>query len=323
MQWGAISIGEFAEYNIIPEIAKVSNLACFTTNDDEKATRLKNCYPHASIVADKEALLSDPNIEAVYIGAPTQQHQTLTKQAINAGKHVLVEKPYAIEQNFSPLPELLIDGTRCAVGWMYRHHNRWRHILPRLQNRELGDIRQVDFYCSYVDEHTNLRKHDLTSGGGSFARMGCYGVHIAQKLLGPDCEILFARLWKSPWGTADLRSSVGLQFGNIPVFISCAMDMQSHQHIRITTQRCTIDLPQPINPSTIEKTEIIITEHTTKKSTVKCFEPNRQFREQALWFQQPKFEYQDRRLDFRDNPRLIADILGSAAWDSIKHPAEQ
>ena len=128
-----------------------------------------------------EALLADPEIDAVYIPLPNELHLPWTERAAEAGKHVLCEKPLALNVAQAML---MSDACRKAgvvlmEAFMWRHHPRVAHARKLLADGKLGELRLVKMDFSFDIDRSDWRL-DAARGGGALFDLGCYGINIAR-----------------------------------------------------------------------------------------------------------------------------------------------
>ena len=162
-----------------------------------------------------DALLNDPDIDAVYIPLPNQLHAEWTVKALRAGKHVLCEKPLAlslaeidaIENASKELSRLVMEA------FMYRFAPRWTRAVDLVRGGAIGEARLVratlgfrQFYDSY-----NIR-FDPAAGGGALWDMGCYAVNMSRLLFGAEPSRVFATSWTRPGESVDTSTSGVIDF---------------------------------------------------------------------------------------------------------------
>ena len=133
-----------------------------------------------------EALLADPDVDAVYIPLPNDLHAEWTLAAARAGKHVLCEKPLAMTADAA---QAMVDGCRDAgvllmEAFMYRLHPSWVAVRELVASGRIGRLRAVDSWFSYYnDDPANIRNIEA-AGGGALYDIGCYSVNLSRMLFG-------------------------------------------------------------------------------------------------------------------------------------------
>lgn len=165
-----------------------------------------------------DALLADPEITLVYNALPPAAHKEWTIRALEAGKHVLCEKPIAM--NAPEAREMVAAADRAGRILMEAFHDRYHpafnHVLAIWRSGRLGRIRSVlaEFHVDIPFDPKNIR-HDPAQGGGAMMDLGCYPLHWLRSLIGGEPEILSAAAGLTPLGV-DSRMEVELRFGDIP-----------------------------------------------------------------------------------------------------------
>ena len=163
-----------------------------------------------------QALLDDPDIDAVYIPLPNHLHTEWVVKAVEAGKHVLCEKPLVLTMEEMATIEAAAKRTGKVVmeAFMYRFAPRWERAIELLREGAVGEPRLVrvtmgfkQFYDSY-----NIR-FDPAVGGGVLWDMGCYAVNKSRLLFGLEPVSVYCSAWDRPGESVDTTTSGILDFG--------------------------------------------------------------------------------------------------------------
>lgn len=178
MNFGILGASNFAAQHMGPAIhaAKGARLAALATSSPEKAARFAAFAPDLRLHSSYEALLADPAIEAVYIPLPNHLHVDWAIKALEAGKHVLVEKPLAMT---APEIDPLIaarnaSGLFATEAYMIVHHPQWQLVRQWLDEGRIGQLRHADVAFSFNNpDPANIRNRAET-GGGSIPDIGVY-----------------------------------------------------------------------------------------------------------------------------------------------------
>lgn len=163
-----------------------------------------------------DALLADPDIDAVYLPMPNAQHAPWAARAAAAGKHVLCEKPMAVTAAEAREMAAAADaaGVLLAEAFMYAHHPRYALVRQLIADGEIGDVRQIHttftFDASSELEHSGFQG---APGSGAIYDVGCYAVHVARMLIGAEPEAVTAHAMRSAvHGDVDMSTSLLLEF---------------------------------------------------------------------------------------------------------------
>ena len=173
-----------------------AELYALATSDPEKLNGFKAFCPGLRVHSSYDALLADPQIEAVYIPLPNHLHVEWTLEALAAGKHVLTEKPIAMQA--SEIDQLIAardaSGLLAAEAYMIVHHPQWLRAKAWLEAGEIGQLRHVVAAFSYnLTDTTNIRARPETGGGG-LRDIGVYTFGSARFVTGSEPVDLSARL---------------------------------------------------------------------------------------------------------------------------------
>jgi len=172
VRWGILGASDFARHHMAPAIhaAKGADLVAVATSDPAKATPFQAFQPRLRVHDSYEALLADPEIDAVYIPLPNHLHLEWTLKALAAGKHVLCEKPLCLKAaDFDAVIAARdASGLLAAEAYMIVHHPQWVRARELVQGGAVGRLIHVDVAFTYNNaaEVTNIRNRPETGGGG-------------------------------------------------------------------------------------------------------------------------------------------------------------
>ena len=195
VRWGVLSTAAIND-RLIPGLlaAEGCELAGIASRSPDRAGAAAarwGCRPHTGY----EELLADPSIDAVYIPLPNHLHAEWTVKALEAGKHVLCEKPLALSVVEVDAIEAAArrSGRHVLEAFMYRHAPRWRRAVELVRSGAIGAPRvvRIGFAFSVPTDLANIR-FVSEAGGGIVCDMGCYATSMARGLLGWEPTELFA-----------------------------------------------------------------------------------------------------------------------------------
>jgi len=191
LRWGLLSTAHI-NYKLIPAIraAARSELIAVASRTASSAESYAAKWEIPQPFASYEAMLAANDIDAVYISLPHSMHAEWTVKALDAGKHVLCEKPFAM--SVAEVDDMIAaserNGRVLTEAFMYRHHPQTRIIGQWISDGRLGDVRLVQSVFSFkLDDPANIRLNSEL-GGGSLWDVGVYPVSLAQYVYGgaPD-----------------------------------------------------------------------------------------------------------------------------------------
>ena len=178
-----------AEKGLAPAVraARGANLYAVASRDIKRAGALK---PEVSY-DNYEELLNDPKVDAIYIALPNNLHKELTIKALNAGKHVLCEKPLAM--NYAQAQEMFAvakSNNRLLVEaiW-FRFHPRTNKMMQVVAGAEIGEPLTLDATFTFENKTLNNYRFDPLQGGGALLDLGPYPLHLLVALTGVGSAI--------------------------------------------------------------------------------------------------------------------------------------
>ena len=215
VRWGILSTAKIAKTKVIPGMLKSAELrvAAIASRDLSRAEAAARELGIPKAYGSYEALLADPEIEAVYNPLPNDQHVALTIAAARAGKHVLCEKPFAMNAaGIAPLiamkPAVLI-----AEAFMIRHHPQWIRAREIIASDEIGELKSVQAAFSYFNADPANIRNRLETGGGALMDIGCYALMSGRLLFGADPARVIALIDSDPAFRTDRHVSGLADFG--------------------------------------------------------------------------------------------------------------
>jgi len=263
VRWGVLSTANIAVEKVIPGIRKADRceVAAIASRDGERArqvaTRLGIPRAHDSY----EALLADPDIDAVYIPLPNHLHATWTIAAARAGKHVLCEKPLALTADEA---QGMVDACRDAgillmEAFMYRLHPSWVAVRELIAGGRIGRLRAVDSWFSFFnDDPANIR-NIREAGGGAMYDIGCYCVNLSRLLFEAEPQRVEATVSRDPASGVDTLTTGLLEFADGVATFGCSTRTEPHQRVDIYGSSGRISIGIPFNIPPDRPTRVFVT----------------------------------------------------------------
>jgi predicted dehydrogenase len=255
LRWGILSTANIAVEKVIPGMrsatrAEILGIASRDKGRAESAARQLG-IPRA--YGSYEALLADPDIDAVYVPLPNHRHAQWAIAAARAGKHVLCEKPLAMTALEA---QAIVDAGRQAgvvimEAFMYRQHPSWVAVRELIASGRIGRLSAVDSWFSYhLDDPTNIR-NIREVGGGALYDIGCYSINLSRMLFGEEPASVAAAIVRDPASEVDVLTSALLVFPSGVATFTCATRVEPDQRVSIygTTGRIEIEIPFNIPPN--------------------------------------------------------------------------
>ena len=250
VRWGVLSTSNFAQRMWIPSAQQCrwGEVVAIASRDrgsaDQVAQRLGIRTAHGSY----EALLADPEVDAVYLPLPNHLHKTWAVAAAEAGKHVLCEKPLALDA--AEAAEMAAAAERAGValmeGFMYRFHPGWMLLQQIVQSGRIGELRAILGWFSYYNDDAGNIRNIAAVGGGALNDIGCYPISAARWLFGREPVRVSGAMHRDPDLGVDTLCSGLLEFeGGGTATIGCSTCAEPDQWFRVygTEGHASITIP--------------------------------------------------------------------------------
>ena len=260
VRWGVMSTANIATEKVIPGLHKAANgeVLAVASREDGRARAVADALGIPRAYGSYEALLADPDVDAVYIPLPNHLHARWTIAAAAAGKHVLCEKPIALTAiEAEGMVEACHEaGVLLMEAFMYRLHPSWVAACELVASGRIGRLRAVDSWFSYFnDDPANIR-NIREAGGGALFDIGCYSVNLSRMLFGGEPDHVRAHIVRDGVSGVDVLTSGVLGFGDGVATFTCATRTEPDQRVDIygTEGRISIGIPfniPPDRPTTI------------------------------------------------------------------------
>ena len=194
-----------------------------------------------------EALLADPDVEAIYNPLPNHLHVPWSIKALEAGKHVLCEKPIGLSVAEAEQLREARDRTGLLVqeAFMVRAHPQWLRVRELIRDGRIGELRSMMGYFSYFNRDPGNIRNVPGFGGGSMMDIGCYLINTARWTFGREPRRVVAMIDRDPDMHVDRLASFMLEFDNGHAVGTCSTQVVPYQRVQIigTTGRIQIDIP--------------------------------------------------------------------------------
>ena len=262
VQWGVLGVAKIATEKVIPAMQKATNgeVLAIASRDVSRAREAAAQLGVPRAYGSYEALLADPEIEAIYNPLPNELHVEWTEKALAAGKHVLCEKPIALtaEEASRLLAARAASGKLAAEAFMVRFHPQWRRVRELMRAGAIGDALAIQTLFTYrLLDPANVRNRP--PGGGGLYDIGCYAILTARFAFGAEPVRVAATLDIDPtFGTDRLGSAIFEFPGGRHLTFTIATQLASAQRVTVAGTTGRIEVMVPFNASPVHESEIII-----------------------------------------------------------------
>jgi D-xylose 1-dehydrogenase (NADP+, D-xylono-1,5-lactone-forming) len=252
LRWGLLGTARINR-RLIPAMraARRSTVAAVAGRDAERVGQFAQEWNIPVAHVGYDTLLKDPAVDAVYIPLPNSLHVEWTLRALDAGKHVLCEKPLALSPEDVDRVGAVAEARERVVAeaFMYRHETLIARVLDLLHENALGRVMTIASGFTFDLDRPNDVRLDPALGGGSLWDVGCYAVSAARLVAG--CEPLQAFGWASygPTGIDESFSGV-LRFpGSVVAAVHSSFKSRYRTWLEVGGQDGVLQVSEPFKPS--------------------------------------------------------------------------
>ena len=249
VRWGILGAAKFAREFMGPALtlAPGGHVAALATSDAAKADLFRVFAPGLRVHESFEALLADPGIDAVYIPLPNALHVEWSLKAMKAGKHVLCEKPMAMQaQDYDQLVGARdAAGVLAAEAFMIVHHPQWQRARELLAEGAVGRLWRIDGAFSFNNRDAGNIRNRADMGGGGLRDIGVYVMGGARFATGLEPTDVHARiLWENG---VDVYAAITAKFGDADYASFTSIRMHPRQEMTFHGDAGVLRLPVPFN----------------------------------------------------------------------------
>ena len=256
LNWGLLSTAHINRALITPlRASKRNHLLAVASRTQESADRYAREWKIPRAHGSYQALLTDPEIDVIYNSLPNHLHAEWTIKAVEAGKHVLCEKPLALSvAEVDAIQEAARkQGCVVAEAFMYRHHPQTIKVQEMIMSGSLGNLKLIRGSFSYVLSREADVRLDPAMGGGSIWDVGCYPISYTRTVVGETPLEVFG--WQVTGPTGIDETFVGQMRFDHEVLsqFDCSFVIPFHVFMEIVGSEGTLNIPNPFKPGVDEK----------------------------------------------------------------------
>jgi predicted dehydrogenase len=252
VRWGILSTANIGTAKVIPAMQRGEHCAItgIASRDLERARAAAAQLGIPKIYGSYGELLADPEIDAVYNPMPNHLHVPWSIEAIEAGKHVLCEKPIALT---SAEAQTLVDAAarrpelKVMEAFMYRHHPQWQKARELVEAGAIGELRTVQSFFSYFNDDPENVRNIADIGGGGLMDIGCYNLSLSRFIFGAEPSRAMGIVEYDPRFNTDRLASGVLDFGRGTATFTCSTQLANYQRVNIFGTEGRIEIEIPFN----------------------------------------------------------------------------
>jgi predicted dehydrogenase len=262
VRWGVLGVADIAVKQVIPAMqrGRLSRIVAIASRERAKAEAAARALGIPRSHGSYDALLDDPDVEAVYIPLPNHLHVPWSIRAAEAGKHVLCEKPIACSAPEARALLAVRERTGVVIGeaFMTRTHPQWRRVRELVDAGRIGELRLVTGHFSYYRRDPNDVRSKVEWGGGVLLDIGCYPVTMSRWLFGAEPLEVSAVLERDPDFKVDRLVSGLLRFPSGQAAFTVAGQAALFQQMQIFGTKGRIEVEIPFNAPADHATRILV-----------------------------------------------------------------
>ena len=251
VRWGVLGVADIAVKRVIPAIQRSgsSEIIAIASRTADRAREAARTLGIPRSYGSYEALLDDPEIEAVYNPLPNHLHVPWTVRAAEAGKHVLCEKPIACSAREARelLPVRDRTGMEIGEAFMVRTHPRWHAVRELVAAGRIGDLKLVLGHFSYYRRDPQDIRSRVDWGGGVLLDVGCYPTTLSRWLFGDEPDEVVGVLERDPEMGIDRLVSALLRFPSGQASFTCGGQLVPYQRTQLLGTEGRIEVEIPFN----------------------------------------------------------------------------
>lgn len=263
LRMGIMSTADIARSKVIGGMrrGRRTEVVAIASRDGARAAQVARELGIARAHGSYEALLADPDVDAVYIPLPNNLHSEWTIAAARAGKHVLCEKPLAMT---AAEAEGMIEACRVAgvvlmEAFMYRQHPSWLAVRDLVAEGRIGRLTAIQSWFSYFNDDAANIRNIPAAGGGALYDVGCYCINLSRMLFAAEPVRVKGALVRDRHMGVDVLTSGILEFESGIATFTCSTRVESDQRVHIYGTRGRISVEIPFNIPPDRPTRVFVT----------------------------------------------------------------
>ena len=238
LKWGILSTAKIGTEKVIPAMqnGERCEVVAICSRDLARAEQAAKELNIERAFGSYEELLADPNVDAIYNPLPNHMHVDWSIKAIEAGKHVLCEKPIGLS---STEGQRLVDAAakhpnvKVMEAFMYRHHPQWHKTKQIIDAGGVGEFRTIQSFFSYFNDDAENIRNQKDIGGGALMDIGCYNISLSRFLFDAEpTRVLGLIEWDPNFGTDRISTGI-LEFPNGTSTFTCSTQLVPYQRLSL------------------------------------------------------------------------------------------
>ncbi|WP_336055006.1 Gfo/Idh/MocA family protein [Nitratireductor sp. CH_MIT9313-5] len=288
LRWGILSTAKIGRDQVIPQIidAEDNVVTAIASRDAARGQVVADRFGIPHVFGSYDELLASEEVDAVYIPLPTSQHVEWAVKAADAGKHVLVEKPLALNaDDIKPVIEAR-DRNKVVVSeaFMVTYHPQWQKVHDLIAGGAIGRLRHVQGAFTYHNVDPDNMRNRPELGGGGLPDIGVYPTVTTRFVTKTEPQRVQAVVERDPKFGTDIYASVKADCGDFELSFYVSTQMAARQTMAFHGDKGFIEVDTPFNSRVYGDDRVILHDLTHGTSTTFRFGDTRQYRLQSEAF---------------------------------------
>lgn len=278
VRWGVLSTAKIGREKVIPatQRSQFGTVVAIASRDLSRAKAAAAELGIERAYGSYQDLLSDKNVDAVYIPLPNHLHVPWSQRALKAGKHVLCEKPIGLSvAEAEQLAGAAAARPRLKImeAFMYRFHPQWLKARQFVREGRIGRLRTIQAFFSYFnDDASNIRNH-RDMGGGALLDIGCYPISLSRFIFDAEPDRVLGQIERDPNTEVDRLTSGVLEFFQGTATFTCGTQLMPYQRVHIVGTSGRIEIEIPFNAPSDQPCRMwvqLLTPRGTPTEEIRC-----------------------------------------------------
>lgn len=251
IRFGVLGAARIATVRVIPgmKTCELAEVAAIASRDIGKAREAAEQLSIAKAYGSYEELLADPEIDVIYNPLPNHLHVPWSIRAMEAGKHVLCEKPIGMnrEEALQMIAARDRVGVKAGEAFMVRVHPQWLRTAEIVRSGEIGDLLTMHCVFGYFNRDAANIRNRPEYGGGALMDIGCYPIFFARWIFGCEPRRVSGRMERDPDFGTDRTTSGLLEFPNGQALFTTSTQMNPYQRAQFFGTKGYVEVEIPVN----------------------------------------------------------------------------
>lgn len=250
LRWGVLSTAKIGREKVIPALQKSTHnqVLAICSRDAQSARTVADGLGIERAYGTYEELLADPDVDAIYNPLPNHLHVDWSIKALQAGKHVLCEKPLGLNTADA---QRLVDAAnahpqlKVMEAFMYRFHPQWQLAKQLVDEGRIGKLYAVHSHFSYNNREPNNIRNKADWGGGALLDIGCYSISLSRWLFNEEPTQVLGQITPLPGEEVDCLTSAIMEFSAGSASFTAATKVEPIQYAEAIGDEGSLYIERP------------------------------------------------------------------------------